>query len=104
MDGIGSRPRGQVHDSPIEAPEFRTHRIGFHVEFLDIIDDGEERHLARFRLQSRDSIEQVLIGARTAAVDAARAKAVVAGGVLRISVPRLDDRRGRVFEIPVERG
>jgi HSP20 family protein len=37
------------------------------------------------------------------AFDAARARAVVKGGLLRIVLPRLDDRRGRVMRIAVER-
>ncbi len=38
------------------------------------------------------------------AFDAARARAVVKGGLLRIVLPRLEDRRGRVLKIAVERG
>lgn len=37
------------------------------------------------------------------AFDAARARAVVKAGLLRIVLPRLDDRRGRVMRIAVER-
>lgn len=39
----------------------------------------------------------------TGAFDASRARASVSGGELRVMLPRLDDRRGRVFQIPVER-
>jgi HSP20 family protein len=38
------------------------------------------------------------------AFDAQRAKAVATGGELRVILPRLDDRRGQVFVVPVERG
>jgi HSP20 family protein len=37
------------------------------------------------------------------AFDAARARALVKGGLLRIVLPRLDDRRGSMLSIPVER-
>ena len=37
------------------------------------------------------------------AVDATRARASAAGGELRVVLPRLEDRRGSVFMIPVER-
>ena len=35
------------------------------------------------------------------AFDLARARATAAGGQLRITLPRVDDRRGRVIRIPV---
>ncbi|MEO8481416.1 MAG: Hsp20/alpha crystallin family protein [Acidobacteriota bacterium] len=37
------------------------------------------------------------------AFDAARARAVVNGGLLRVVLPRVEDRRGRVLKIVVER-
>lgn len=37
------------------------------------------------------------------AVDSSRAKASVSGGQLRIVLPRLADRRGRVIDVPVDR-
>lgn len=38
----------------------------------------------------------------TGAVDASRARAIVRGGLLRIILPRIDDRRGRAIRIGVE--
>jgi HSP20 family protein len=38
------------------------------------------------------------------ALDASRARAVVAAGQLRVMVPRIDDRRGQVIDVSVERG
>jgi len=38
------------------------------------------------------------------AVDASRARAVAAGGQLRVILPRLEDRRGRMISVPVETG
>ena len=38
----------------------------------------------------------------TGALDASRARAVSDGGELRVTVPRLADRRGHVFHVPVE--
>lgn len=37
------------------------------------------------------------------AIDATRARATTAGGELRVVLPRIEDRRGSVFMIPVER-
>jgi HSP20 family protein len=39
----------------------------------------------------------------TGAVDATRARATTSAGELRIILPRLEERRGSVFTIPVER-
>jgi HSP20 family protein len=39
----------------------------------------------------------------TGAFDAARARAIVKAGLLRVILPRLEDRRGRVLHIAVER-
>jgi HSP20 family protein len=36
-------------------------------------------------------------------VDAARAEAITERGLLRVLLPRIDDRRGRLFSIPVTR-
>lgn len=36
-------------------------------------------------------------------VDASHARATVSGGQLRITLPRIDDRRGPVIEIPIDR-
>lgn len=38
----------------------------------------------------------------TGAVDASRAKAIVRGGLLRVILPRIDDRRGRAIRVGVE--
>jgi HSP20 family protein len=38
------------------------------------------------------------------AFDGSRARAVANAGQLRVILPRLDDRRGRVLVVPVERG
>jgi hypothetical protein len=35
-------------------------------------------------------------------VDASRAKAFVQAGLLRVVLPRIEDRRGRLIVIPVE--
>ena len=50
-----------------------------------------------------DTLSDVLRAVRlTGAVDATRARASTTGGELRIVLPRIDDRRGSVFSIPVE--
>mgnify|MGYP006272565515 FL=1 len=38
----------------------------------------------------------------TGAFDGGRARAVVANGVLRVVLPRIEDRRGQLRHIPVE--
>jgi HSP20 family protein len=38
------------------------------------------------------------------AVDASRARAIVTGGQLRVILPRIEDRRGRMISVPVEGG
>jgi len=38
----------------------------------------------------------------TGAVDASRAKAIVRGGLLRVILPRVDDRRGQPIRVAVE--
>ncbi len=38
----------------------------------------------------------------TGAVDASRAKAIVSGGLLRVILPRIDDRRGQPIRIAVD--
>ncbi|MBM3750440.1 MAG: Hsp20 family protein [Acidimicrobiia bacterium] len=38
----------------------------------------------------------------TGAVDASRAKAIVRGGLLRVILPRIDDRRGQPIRVAVE--
>lgn len=58
---------------------------------------------ARFHLAERGYGRFARAVRLTGAFDASRASASLAAGELRIALPRLDDRRGRVFEIPVER-
>jgi HSP20 family molecular chaperone IbpA len=38
------------------------------------------------------------------AVDANRARAIVTLGQLHVTLPRVEDRRGRVIPVPVEQG
>ncbi len=40
----------------------------------------------------------------TGTFDARRARATVAAGLLRVVLPRMEDRRGQVIEIPITRG
>jgi HSP20 family protein len=39
----------------------------------------------------------------TGAIDATRARATATGGELRVILPRIEERRGSIFRIPVER-
>ena len=58
---------------------------------------------ARFHLAERSYGRFARAVRLGGAVDGARARAVVAAGQLRVVLPRLDDRRGKVFRIPVDR-
>ena len=58
---------------------------------------------ARFHLAERSYGRFARAVRLTGAFDSGRAKAVASGGQLRVSLPRLEDRRGRILRIPVER-
>ena len=62
-------------------------------------ESGARFHLAE-RAYGRFARAVQLAGA----VDVSRATAVVAAGQLRVSLPRLADRRGRTINVPVARG
>jgi len=57
-----------------------------------------------FHLAERSFGRFVCLVRLTAAVDAGRARAMLRAGELLVSLPRLDDRRGRDIEIKVESG
>ena len=58
---------------------------------------------ARFHLAERSYGRFARAVRLTGAFDSGRARAVASGGQLRVSLPRLEDRRGRILRIPVER-
>jgi HSP20 family protein len=58
---------------------------------------------ARFHLAERSYGRFARAVRLGGAFDGSRARATVRAGQLRIVLPRLDDRRGRVMSIPVER-
>src|SRR6185503_18472865 len=66
---VAPRPGRQVDDAAVEAAEFRRRAVALDLEFLDGIDVREERHLARLGLEHGDTVEEILVGARTPAVD-----------------------------------
>lgn len=57
---------------------------------------------ARFHLAERSYGRFARVVRLTGAFDAAHARAVTRAGELRITLPRLEDRRGRILRIPVE--
>src|SRR5689334_22806775 len=59
---------------------------------------------ARFHLAERAYGRFARAVQLAGAIDASRASALVAAGQLRIILPRIDDRRGRTFRVPVARG
>jgi HSP20 family protein len=58
---------------------------------------------ARYHLAERSYGRFARAVRLSGAFDAARAKAIARAGQLRITLPRLEERRGRVLRIPVER-
>jgi HSP20 family protein len=58
---------------------------------------------ARFHLAERSYGRFARAIRLTGAFDSGRARAVTSAGQLRVSLPRLEDRRGRILRIPVER-
>jgi HSP20 family protein len=58
----------------------------------------------RFHLAERAYGRFARVVKLTSAIDSSRAKAAVIAGQLRIIVPRIEDRRGRTIDVPVERG
>ena len=59
---------------------------------------------ARFHLAERAYGRFARAVRLAGAIDAKRAKAVVAAGQLRVIVPRIEDRRGQFVAVPVARG
>lgn len=57
---------------------------------------------ARFHVAERSYGRFARAVRLSGAFDAGRARAIVNAGQLRVILPRLDDRRGRVLRIPVE--
>ena len=67
---IATRLGRQVDHAAVEPAELGRRAVAFDLELLDRVDVGKERHLPWFGLQHGDAVEQVLVGARPAAVDA----------------------------------
>ncbi len=59
---------------------------------------------ARFHLAERGYGRFARAIRLSGAVDPTRATAVVTSGQLRVTLPRIEDRRGRVIHVPVTRG
>lgn len=57
---------------------------------------------ARYHVAERSSGRFARAVCLSGAVDASRAKAFVQSGLLRVVLPRIEDRRGRLILIPVE--
>lgn len=57
---------------------------------------------ARYHVAERSSGRFARAVRLSGAVDASRAKAFVQAGLLRVVLPRIEDRRGRLILIPVE--
>src|SRR5262249_36985197 len=57
---------------------------------------------ARFHLAERSYGRFARVVRLTGAIDATRARATASAGELRVVLPRISDRRGSIFTIPVE--
>jgi len=57
---------------------------------------------ARFHLAERSYGRFARVIRLAGAADASRARATVESGQLRVVLPRIDERRGRVYAVPVE--
>lgn len=93
-----------VIDVPGVAPEFL--RVAVRRSTLVVVGakltprtDGDARYHLAERSYGRFARAVRLAGA----IDAAGARASASGGELRVTLPRVDDRRGLVHHIPVER-
>ena len=60
----------QVDDPAVEAAELGGRAVAFDLELLNRVDVRKERDLPGLGLQHRDAVEQILVGAGPAAVDA----------------------------------
>jgi hypothetical protein len=69
-EGIGPGLGRQVDHATVEPSELRRRAVGLELELLNRVDGREIGDLSRLGLKDRDAIEEVLIGARTAAIDA----------------------------------
>src|SRR5262245_44747187 len=61
---IAARLGRQIDDASVESAERGRGIVCLHVEFANRIDDGEEGHLSRFRLQNAYSVIDILIRPR----------------------------------------
>ena len=70
MKGVAPRLGGEVHHAAIEPAELGGRAVALDLELLDGVDDRVVRDLTRLRLQHGDAVEEILVRARPAAVDA----------------------------------
>jgi len=92
-----------VVDLPGVAPE--SLRVAIRRNTLLIVGaklSGPVDPNARFHLAERSYGRFARVVRLGGAFDTSRARALSRAGQLRIVLPRIDDRRGRVFMIPVE--
>ena len=69
MERVGAGAGGDVDDASVEATEFGWHVVCLDGELLDVVEDREEGHLTGFGLEGRDSVVEILVGARATSVD-----------------------------------
>ena len=69
VKSVAPGPGRQVDDAAVEAPELGWRTVALDFELLNGVDIWKEGDLARFGLQDRDAVEQILVGARPSAID-----------------------------------
>ena len=72
VEAVAAGAGGYVDDAAVETAELGGDVVGFDGELGDVVDDGEEGDLAGLGLEGGDAVEEVLVGAGTAAVDAGK--------------------------------
>ncbi len=69
---VGAAARHDRHDPAIEPAELGRRTVGLDPHLVHRLDARHDRHLAGFGLQHRHAVHQILVGARSPAVDAGK--------------------------------
>ena len=69
MKGVAPRLGREVDHAAIETAELGGRAVALDLELLDGVDDRAVRELTGLRLEHRNAVEEILVGARPAAVD-----------------------------------
>ncbi len=70
VERVAARFGGEIHHAAVEPAELCGRAVALNLELLNGVDNRVVRDLARLRLQDGDAVEQILVRARPAPVDA----------------------------------